>query len=212
MKKSLSLPLSRRLDTHFLTCSAIVAGVSTFTATKADAAILYSGMVNAPIQPASVNGGMYFDFELPGTITQGSRFDTWDVNPYESGTKFYINSNTSMVATGTSAANLLAGTAIGPDSIYNAVSDRVLTVTPPESGSLYLGFKFTSNNPGGSPTVMYGWAELELTAGAPGNLVSFAYENNGEPIAAGAIPEPSSLGLLALGSLGLSQLRRRRAA
>ncbi|MDB6133397.1 MAG: sorting protein [Verrucomicrobiales bacterium] len=211
MKKSLSLPLSRRLDTHFLTCSAIVAGVSTFTATKADAAVIYSGVVNAPIQPTSVNGGMYFDFELPGTITQGARFDTWDVNPYESGTKIYINSNTSMVATGTSATNLLAGAVIGPDSIYNAVSDRVLTVTPPESGSVYLGFKFTSNNPSGT-AVMYGWAQLEITNGAPGNLVSFAYENNGEPIAAAAIPEPSSLGLLALGSLGLSQLRRRRAA
>lgn len=212
MKKSLSPLLSRRLETHFLTCSAIVAGVSTFTATKAGAAVVYSGVVNSPIQPSSVNGGVYFDFELPGTITQGSRFDTWDVNPYESGTKFYINSNTSMVATGTGATNLLAGTVIGPDSIYNAVSDRVLTVTPTESDHLYLGFKFNSNNPGGGPMVMYGWAQLKLNAGAPGNLVSFAYDDSGAPIAAGVVPEPSSLGLLALGSLGLSQWRRRRTA
>lgn len=218
MKTSLSQPLNRRLDSHLLTCSAIVAGVSTFTATRADAAIIYSGIVNAPVYPLNdpgnggmFNGGMYFDFESPGTITQGSRFDTWDVNPYESGTKIYLNSNTSMVATGTSATGLLGGDTIGPASVYNAAADRVITITPPASGSGYYGFKFTSNNPSGA-TTMYGWAQISFTAGGPGSVVSFAYENTGAPIAAGAVPEPSSLSMLALGALGLTQMRRRRAA
>lgn len=220
MKTSLPLPLNRRLDSHFLTCSAIVAGVSAFTAASADAAIVYSGIVNAPVYPLNdpgngglFNGGMYFDFESPGTITQGSRFGTWDVNPYESGTKIYLNGNTSMVATGTSATTLLAGTSISSASVYNAAADRVITITPPAGGTGYYGFKFTSNNPEGTvgTTTMYGWAQISFTTGGPGSVVSFAYENTGAAIAAGAVPEPSSLSMLALGALGLTQMRRRRA-
>jgi hypothetical protein len=40
----------------------------------------------------------------------------------------------------------------------------------------------------------------------------FAYESSGAGILAGAIPEPSSLGLLALGASGLLARRRRQAA
>jgi hypothetical protein len=40
----------------------------------------------------------------------------------------------------------------------------------------------------------------------------FAYEDSGAGILAGAIPEPSSLGLLALGATGLLARRRRQAA
>lgn len=222
MKKTLSTPLTRRLDSHFLTCSAIVASVSSFTAASADAAIVYSGLVNAPIYPLKdpgngglFNGGMYFDFELPGTITQGSRFATWDVNPYESGTKWYLNGNTHMVATGSAATNLLGGAVIGPASVYNPdLAAAVVAVTPPAGNSTYLGFKFTSNNPEGNvgTVPLYGWARVNFTSGGPANLVSYAYETSGGSIAAGAVPEPSSLSMLALGAFGLTQLRRRRAA
>lgn len=211
MKKTLPLPLTRRLDSHLLACSAIAAGVSTFTATKADAAIIYSGLVNAPIQPANINGGMYFDFENPGQIGQGAPFTNWDVNPYASGTKLYIASNTSLVANGKAATNLLGGTSIGPSSIYSTDRSEI-TITVPAGASTYLGFKFTSNNTSGT-TPLYGWAEITPSSGTGvGTLVRFAYETSGAPIAAGAVPEPSSLSMLALGAFGLTQLRRRRAA
>jgi hypothetical protein len=41
-------------------------------------------------------------------------------------------------------------------------------------------------------------------------VTGYAYENNGEPITAGAVPEPAGLALLALGAPAL--LRRRQRA
>lgn len=211
MKITLPPSLSRRLDSHLLTCSAVVAGVTSFSATRAEAAIVYSGIVNAPIAPQATNGGMYFDFEVPGTISQGATFANWDINPYASGSKIYIAGNVRIVVDGTNTAlNLLGGTSIGPASLYNT-SEAVFT-TPIAAGSTgFVGFRFTSNNTGGT-TPLYGWARLSPAASGNGTTVDFAYETSGAAIAAGAVPEPSTLGLLALGSLGLTQMRRRRLA
>ena len=59
----------------------------------------------------------------------------------------------------------------------------------------------------------YGWVRVENRVGAPGQmytLVDYAYEDTpNTPIDAGAIPEPGSLGLLALGAVGLLGWRRR---
>jgi hypothetical protein len=81
------------------------------------------------------------------------------------------------------------------------------------AGTGFIGFKFNAG--AGS---QYGWARLTVD-GTPGNaytLVDYAYGDVGETIRTGqlvsAIPEPGSLGLLALGSVGLIAWRRRRSA
>lgn len=211
MKHPLPPKLKHRLDAHFLTCSAVVAGAATLPAPQAEGAIIYSGLVHVPILPSTVNGGIYFDFENPAAITQGTRLDSWDVNPYESGTAIYLNSNTRIVATGTAAANLLPGIAIGPVSVFNNPADVTFKVTIPSGTTAFLGFRFTSNNPAGT-VALYGWAQFAVVDGSPGTLIDFAYESSGGPIAAGAVPEPSGLVLLAMGSMGLAHLRRCRAA
>ncbi len=62
----------------------------------------------------------------------------------------------------------------------------------------------------------YGWIRVENRTGVPTHLftlVDFAYEDQpNTAINAGAIPEPGSLGLLALGATGLLGWRRRRSA
>lgn len=82
--------------------------------------------------------------------------------------------------------------------------------TEADGTSGYIGFSFDN-----SGTTNYGWIEVTYNA-ATGNLVmgDFAYEDSGAGILAGAtgVPEPSCLGLLALGATGLLARRRRQAA
>ena len=79
------------------------------------------------------------------------------------------------------------------------------------AGVGFIGFRF--NGGGGTE---YGWARVNME-GSPGNgftLIDYAWADTGTQIRAGqtAIPEPSSLGLLAAGAAGLLAWRKRRAA
>lgn len=78
----------------------------------------------------------------------------------------------------------------------------------------FFGFSFTS----GSDT-FYGWGEMMLnnvsgTNNGYGFQITRAYYDNaaGTPISVGAVPEPSSIALLAIGAGGLAAWRRRKAA
>lgn len=76
-----------------------------------------------------------------------------------------------------------------------------------EAGSGYIGFRFDVGN-----GTQYGWIEVEMIDGAPGNRAIFhgyAWGEVGEAVTIG-VPEPGSLGVLALGSLGLFAWRRKR--
>lgn len=77
-----------------------------------------------------------------------------------------------------------------------------------DPGTGFVGFRFDD---GGG--FQYGWIRLEMIAGAPLNdfrLVDYAYGDVGDQVVAGQVPEPGSLGLLALGGLGLLAWRKQR--
>jgi len=77
------------------------------------------------------------------------------------------------------------------------------------TGEGFVGFRFNTGS-----GVQYGWARLTMNSGAPLNsftLNDFAWADVGQSIVTGQIPEPGSLGLLALGAAGLVAWRKQRA-
>lgn len=96
---------------------------------------------------------------------------------------------------------------------YSAASTNVLNVGNTDQRSGYVGVSFDI-----SGNTHYGWLEILIArdGGRPSELsvLSGAYEDvAGVDIAAGAIPEPASvgmgLGLLALGAAGVRRMRQR---
>ena len=82
--------------------------------------------------------------------------------------------------------------------------------TSGENAHGYLGMKFDD----GAGTVNYGWAEITLDQAGQNQTIelhAYAYETETDTaIKTGAIPEPSTLGILALGAVGLAAWRRRQ--
>ena len=205
-----------RLEKHIVAAAAVAAGV----AASANAAIVYSGVVN--FSCAIDIDGTYINVETAQlTNGPGAGVPGWDVNPYRSssgsGMNFFSPTGGGMVsavaATGP-ALNLASGALIGSTSNFSSSTSTI----PFGSGAgqwqyganNLVGFRFVSS----AGTTHYGWMRFLMgSQPATGNLVTrtvvdFAYESvAGGSIAAG-VPAPGALALL--GVAGLAGTRRRR--
>jgi hypothetical protein len=205
--------LKSRLDGHFVACSAVAAAAAVGgVASNADASIVYSGLVNLPVQ--TTTNGLYINvvtgqINEPGN-TGGSTVPGWDINIYSTAQLWWSGGqlNWGTIASATGVMSVLpAGTVIDGSSInFTGTATGTGAGFPTTAPGGYFGFRFFNES---LSQVEFGWARYyQPAAGGPGVLVDYAYENTGAGIAAGA-PAPGSVALLALGAMGLGVRRRR---
>jgi hypothetical protein len=181
---------------------------------------------NNPIQiPAANNRSAFY---VPLVINGATQFTFFNVALYlKGGAGARLSLFTGLAGNGVLTGPLRKGAPIGSGGAFGQGSvmayaqqcstPNTCTVSSKRGGlwanqSGYLGFEFHSN--GGTH---FGWAHISVTDGGvgaiSGTISEFAYDTvPGQSIEAGqtATPEPGTLGLLALGSLGLAFWRRKK--
>jgi hypothetical protein len=206
-------PSPRRLPEWLnqrLTSYTAAAGLGAFGgAHPADAAILFTDVPDTTITQG--DGPIYINLDGVGynEFAIAAFNDSVRVNPYNIGPQ-----DSKVLTSGTYYVNSFSGgETIGPASEEAGGARFAGRV----SGIYFYNFVKTDGYVGlkwdiGGGNVRFGWARVDVTPDNNGTatLFSFAYEETpNTPIAAGAIPEPSSLALLAAGA-GAPALRRRR--
>jgi hypothetical protein len=203
--------LAKRLDAHFVACAAAAGAAAVGIAQKSEAAIVYSGTVNLATQ--TTTNGLYINLvngqiNEPGN-TGGTSVPGWDLNIYGSTQTWWSGGqlNWGYVGTASALGQLAAGATIDGTTTTNtgSASGAAFPVAP--APAAYFGFRFYNES---AAQVQYGWGRYyRTTATGPGVLVDYAYDNTGAGIAAGAVPAPGSVALLALGAFGLAGRRRK---
>mgnify|MGYP001182319010 CR=1 FL=1 len=206
------LPATKRRLAYSLAAGA-AAGAAAVGAPEAQAEIVYSG-------PYPINIGQFGalnldldeygaspDIKLKNYVFGGNYMGATVIN--SPGQLVLSNSTWPYYVTALSAGDLIDSTTVGPsfygslayganpNSEFNNVSDA------------YIGLSFPSG-----ANLFYGWVRVAInrTAGTF-QVKDWAYNNvSGAGLAAGQIPEPTTLGMLAAGSVGLLAMRRRKQA
>lgn len=100
------------------------------------------------------------------------------------------------------AAQAFLAAGVGGTMAYNTGFTNSQFLSP---GIGFIGVRFSGNR--------YGWVRVRMDSGAPLNnftILDYAFGDAGDQLTAGAVPEPTSLAALALGSVGLAAFRGRR--
>lgn len=202
MKKKLNLDRQR--------LAGVAAAASTFVgASAAQAGIQYQSVdVDIPGEVADFS----IDFNSNGT----KEFDIQHFDAIVKVADFQAGAGVARDGSNR-VANLSAGTLIGLGGVFNSTGPDPLTGNSADAnfqvsnGPGYIGAQFLL-----SGNTHYGYVGYQGTGAqgsANGRVFAIAYETTpNTAIAAGAVPEPSSLALLAAGAGGAALYRRRRAA
>ncbi len=196
--------------------AAIAGCMAVAPCSSASAAVVYSGIVNIAAPADSM--GLYLNVESgahAGAFTPAP--SGWDVNIWGTSTNsfgFFSGSTGTVymrqpgIGAGSTAASLAHGTLIGSSASFGTSPNATFNTGTQGYWSYgttnIVGFRFISDQGG----FRFGWARLLVGADATSRaIVDYAYENTGGSLAAGVVPGPGAIAVLAL---GLVHSRRRR--
>lgn len=215
--------MAKRLATYMATAASVAVA-----ADKASAEIVYQDLDDillfSPAVGTSVVAGLdldddgTIDFEIghetvaPGVGTVLAAAGEGLSNPGGTTTNhfaknsFYLTNLTAGQMISSSLPNFSAANSNLGYLAYGGASSCPACEFPATSTG-FLGVQFDSGT-----TTNYGWIRVSVENGSNAQLTiqDLAYENQGHSIAAGQVPEPGCLGLLAMGGAGLLAWRRRR--
>ena len=203
----------RHASPHQVFRMTLAAAAMLWAGTKgAGAAIIHTDLAASPLTVPSSLEGIYLNLVTGATSTTAVPVAGWDFNPYNNGPglTFYspvlIAGQGTLISGSTAAQSLLGGELIGGSGLYQ--SAQVSGTDFRLVSGRYAGLRFYNE---ATSQLNYGWAKLSTTAttGFPAAILGYAYEDSGAAIVAGAIPEPSALGLLITSAIGLIGRRRR---
>lgn len=162
---------------------------------------------NTAIGGGTSRGLAFAGFNTNASVFFGNMAGTV-VNGYAYAANLALDANVSTAAfLAVGGATMAYGNGYGGDQFLNNTG-------VPSTG--YVGFRFDTN--AGGTNFQFGWARVTLNGDTPLNtfvVEEYAYGDVGDSIKVGeigAIPEPGSLGCLALGAIGLLASRRRKKA
>lgn len=210
---------AKRWSTYAVAGAASAVGVA--TAEQANADSFYSGVLNQNMTaagPSSINYTLLKTAISAGTVGVFANF--WHSSGINGHAYFLAlggqvaGSNHGFLYAynlGAAGGQVLSALGFNPANYFNTMAYH--------GGFTYsqflgqgvgmVGFNFISPAEG---TLHYGWARVNMTSGAPKNdmtLVDWAYSDQAGFLA-GQVPEPASLGLLAVGAAGVAMWRRQR--
>lgn len=186
------------------------ATVAVAAAGSVEAAIVYSGVQDISINQFSslnlnLDGDAYGDVLLKNYVFGGGNYQGATVNffpgklvTFSANSRAYV----SALSAGSSIDSSTMGSFVGSMAYGGANPNAQFN----NASNAYLGLSFASG-----ANLYYGWVRVSVNNAAGTFVVhDWAYENNGGGIAAGAVPAPGPLALLAAGAAGLSRLRGRK--